>query len=54
MFFPFSLTFLHICSSILELYEPFIYNKLSKQILEVVFVVVQALSEFCIPPIIPK
>lgn len=46
MFFPLSLTFLYICSSILKLYEPFLYNILDKWIFKVIFVVVQTLSEF--------
>lgn len=54
MFFPSSLTFVYICSGILKLYEPFIYNILSKWIFKVILVVVQALSEFVFQPIIPE
>lgn len=54
MFFPSSLTFVHICSSILKWYEPLLYNILSKWIFKVILVVVQALSEFIFQPVIPE
>lgn len=54
IFFPSSLTFVYLCSGILKLYEPSIYNILSKWIFKVILVVVQALSEFVFQPIIPE